>query len=261
MIFPKIFWCYCILIFQVMCRDPPTVKIKDQGTVMGMLMKMYRTQRIVAYLGIPYALPPTGMLRFSPPIVDNLPSWDGVRNGSIAQPNCYQNTKTPKQKHTMVLNKLLNKVMDMDSMMMEMSSDQYDEDCLYLNLFVPDGESSRLSSIYFRPNNAFHSTLPPNVCLVLDFLSFSLVPISTQIFHPLNSLPGSFFTCRKKLCAQELRGWSSNKHFWLRSEPFSVVHTTGWRALQTDTARERKRKTGKFPGKSRKRRKVQNVFT
>lgn len=151
MIFPKIFWCYCILIFQVMCRDPPTVKIKDQGTIMGMLLKMYRTQRIVAYLGIPYAHPPTGMLRFNPPVVDNLPSWDGVRNGSIAQPNCYQNTKTPKQKHTMVLNKLLNKVMDMDSMMMEMSSDQYDEDCLYLNLFVPDGESSRLSSIYFGP--------------------------------------------------------------------------------------------------------------
>lgn len=140
MIVPKIFWCYCILILQVMCRDSPTVKIPKQGTIMGMFMKMYRTQSIVAYLGVPYAQPPVGNLRFSPPVVDNLPSWEGNRNGSMAQPNCYQNTKMPKQKHTMVLNKLLNKVMDMDAMMKEMSSDQYDEDCLYLNIFVPDGE-------------------------------------------------------------------------------------------------------------------------
>lgn len=142
MIFPKIFWYYCILIFQVMCRDPPTVKIKDQGTVMGMFMNMYRTQRIVAYLGLPYAHPPLRMLRFSPPIVDNLPSWDGIRNGSLSQPNCWQNTNRPMQKHTMVLNRLLNKVMDIDSMMSDWGSDRYDEDCLYLNVFAPDGESS-----------------------------------------------------------------------------------------------------------------------
>lgn len=145
MIFSKIVWCYCILILQVMCRDPPTVKIKEQGSIMGMFMKMYRTQSIVAYLGVPYAMPPVGMLRFRPPIVDNLPSWDGVRNGSISQPNCYQNTKLPKQKHTMVLDKLLNKVMDLDAMMMEFSPDQYDEDCLYLNIFVPDGELNQFS--------------------------------------------------------------------------------------------------------------------
>lgn len=130
-----------------MCRDPPTVKIKDQGTIMGMVLKMYRTQRIVAYLGIPYAHPPVGMLRFSAPVVDNLPSWDNLRNGSIAQPNCYQNTNNPQQKHTMVLNKLLNKVIDMEAMMTELASDQYDEDCLYLNIFTPDGELDNFLSL------------------------------------------------------------------------------------------------------------------
>lgn len=139
MIFPKIFWCYCLLILQVMCRDPPMVKIPKQGTIMGMFMKMYRTQSIVAFLGVPYAQPPVGSLRFNPPVVDNLPAWDGIRNGSMTPPNCYQNTNNPKQKHTMVLNKLLNKVMDIEAMMSEMASDQYDEDCLYLNIFAPDG--------------------------------------------------------------------------------------------------------------------------
>ena len=123
-----------------MCRDAPQVKIKNQGTISGMFMKMYRTQTILAFLGIPYAHPPVGNLRFTPPLVDNLASWDGVRNGSVSQPNCFQNSNTPKQKHTMVLNKLLNKVMDMDAMMMEMAPDQYDEDCLYLNIFTPDGK-------------------------------------------------------------------------------------------------------------------------
>jgi carboxylesterase type B len=122
-----------------MCRDPPTVKIKDQGNIMGMFMKMYRTQSIVAYLGIPYAKPPLDHLRFGPPVVDDLPKWDGTRNGSIARPNCLQNTKMPKPKHRMVLDKLLNKVMDMHSMM-DLDTDQYDEDCLYLNIFTPDGE-------------------------------------------------------------------------------------------------------------------------
>lgn len=148
MIFPRIFWCYCILIFRVMCRDPPTVKIKDQGSIMGKFMKMYRTQSIVAYLGIPYAHPPVDMLRFSPPVVDNLPKWDGTRNGSIAKANCLQNTNLPKAKHRMVLNKLLSKVMDMNSMM-DLDTDQYDEDCLYLNIFTPDGECFQLSRIDF----------------------------------------------------------------------------------------------------------------
>lgn len=138
---------------------------------MGMFMKMYRTQSIVAYLGIPYAMPPVGMLRFRPPIVDNLPSWDGVRNGSISQPNCYQNTKLPKQKHTMVLNKLLNKVMDLDSMMMEFSSDQYDEDCLYLNIFVPDGELS-----HFADSESIRLCSSSNVCLDTCALLFAFGP-------------------------------------------------------------------------------------
>lgn len=129
-----------MLIFQVMCRDPPTVKIKDQGTVSGMFMKMYRTQSIVAFLGLPYAHPPLNGLRFTPPVVDNLTPWEGIRNGSVSQPNCYQNTKNPPQKHTMVLNKLLTKVMDLNMTMMDMAGDRYDEDCLYLNIFAPDGK-------------------------------------------------------------------------------------------------------------------------
>lgn len=140
MIFSRILWCYCILIFQVMCRDPPTMKVAGQGSISGMFITMYRTQRIIAYMGLPYAHPPIGPLRFAPPVISPLASWDGIRNGSISPPNCYQNTNNPKPKHIQVLSKLLNKVMDMDDVMDEIASDQYNEDCLYLNIFVPDGK-------------------------------------------------------------------------------------------------------------------------
>lgn len=145
MFFLKILWGY-LLIVVVLCRDPPTVKIPKQGTIMGMFMKMYRTQRLVAYMGIPYAQPPIGMLRFQAPDTENLPSWENVRNGSIMQADCYQNVNIPKPKHSVVFDKLINKVVDMDSM--EITADQYDEDCLYLNIFVPDGKLHSKTSTY-----------------------------------------------------------------------------------------------------------------
>lgn len=74
MIFPRIIWCYCFLIFQVMCRDPPIVKIKDQGMVSGMFLTMHRTQRILAYMGIPFAMPPLDSLRFAVPVINMLPA-------------------------------------------------------------------------------------------------------------------------------------------------------------------------------------------
>ena len=61
------------------------------------------------YLGIPYAAPPRGKLRFQPP--QAVASWAGVRDGRDFGPACPQ----PKQK----------------------SGGRYSEDCLYLNVWTP----------------------------------------------------------------------------------------------------------------------------
>lgn len=100
-IFAKI---VCILTIQLIiavyaAREPPTVKIPDQGTVMGMYMKMFRIQRIVAYLGIPYAQPPLNEKRFMPPLVDNLETWDGVRNATTFPPECWSDIRKPVKHH------------------------------------------------------------------------------------------------------------------------------------------------------------------
>lgn len=119
-------------------REPPITTIADQGMIQAVFLKLYRTQSVIAYLGLPYAHSPVNEKRFAPPIVDALPSWSGVRNSTM-MPVCWQNVMKPKAKHSEVFHKLLNKMIDMDKMM-DVESQQYDEDCLYLNIFIPDGE-------------------------------------------------------------------------------------------------------------------------
>lgn len=124
-----------------MCRDPPIVKIKDQGMISGMFITMHRTQRIIAYMGIPYAMPPVDSQRFERPIINILPAWEGTRNGSIPQPKCLQNSQNPQPTHIKVINRLLEKLgMDMDNTMGEVEPSTFSEDCLYLNIYVPDGK-------------------------------------------------------------------------------------------------------------------------
>uniref|UniRef100_A0AAG5D6N1 Carboxylesterase type B domain-containing protein n=1 Tax=Anopheles atroparvus TaxID=41427 RepID=A0AAG5D6N1_ANOAO len=127
-----------LLLLVVLCsrggygRDPPTVAIPDQGTVMGMYMKMFRTQRVVAYLGIPYAQAPVNEKRFTPPVVDNLPSWEGVKNATSSAPHCWHMPRDTHRRHNQLFMELIQ------------SSDegggekQYDEDCLFLNIYIPD---------------------------------------------------------------------------------------------------------------------------
>eukprot|EP01102_Stenamoeba_stenopodia_P007556 TRINITY_DN2118_c0_g2_i1.p1 TRINITY_DN2118_c0_g2~~TRINITY_DN2118_c0_g2_i1.p1 ORF type:complete len:557 (-),score=113.23 TRINITY_DN2118_c0_g2_i1:19-1689(-) len=65
------------------------------------------------FLGIPYAQPPVGSLRWSSPVYPS--SWDSVYNASSYRPSCIQSVGS---------NQLYSAT---------------DEDCLYLNVFVPAG--------------------------------------------------------------------------------------------------------------------------
>ncbi|XP_050091496.1 cholinesterase [Anopheles aquasalis] len=113
-------------------RDPPTVTIPDQGTVMGMYMKMFRTQRVVAYLGLPYAQAPVGEKRFTPPVVDNLPSWEGVKNATSPAPHCWHMPRDTHRRHNQLFMELIQMNDDAGT------ERQYDEDCLFLNIYIPD---------------------------------------------------------------------------------------------------------------------------
>lgn len=130
---------FTLLVFSsalltVLCRDAPTIQIPDQGQIIGHFLNMFRTQKIIGYSGIPYAHPPIDERRFAPPVVETLPSWQGIRNGSQAQLQCWSDLRKPIKNH----DEIFFKVLDIDPKAVE--SSQFSEDCLYLNIFVPDGK-------------------------------------------------------------------------------------------------------------------------
>lgn len=138
-----------ILINVILCpvvngREPPVVEISDQGKISGFYMKMFRVQRVIAYLGIPYAQPPIDQLRFSPPFAETLPKWDGIRNGSVMQNECWSDLRRPLKQHDEFFLKMLG--VDVKSK----DSSRFSEDCLYLNVFTPDGKNDFTISIHFR---------------------------------------------------------------------------------------------------------------
>ncbi|XP_078584317.1 cholinesterase 1-like [Branchiostoma floridae x Branchiostoma japonicum] len=86
----------------------PLVTLRT-GTVRGTVVDVAGTQ-VNAYLGIPYAKPPVGELRFKPPVPPD--SWEGVYNATERPTDCYQKLG------------LYN-------------SPDRSEDCLYVNVWQP----------------------------------------------------------------------------------------------------------------------------
>lgn len=132
----KFFFAYFIYVIinltyiGVDCVDAPFIHIPGNGIISGTYLKMYRTQNIKAYLGIRYA----HATRFSPPDVE-LPPWKGIYNATSFPPNCWQQGRSSSDMQ-------LQKVLEIISGEMFSADEEkkYDENCLYLNIFVPDGK-------------------------------------------------------------------------------------------------------------------------
>ncbi|XP_016315047.1 neuroligin-4, X-linked-like [Sinocyclocheilus anshuiensis] len=82
------------------------------------------------YLGIPYALPPTGERRFQPP--EPPMSWPGIRNATQFAPVCPQFLED-----RFLLNDMLPVwfTANLDTIVTYVQDQS--EDCLYLNIYVP----------------------------------------------------------------------------------------------------------------------------
>lgn len=115
------------------CREAPIVSIPNQGDIMGTYLKMYRTQTIIGYMGIPYAQAPIGPNRFVKPVVV-LPSWETVRDGTQMRALCWSDTSKPIKQHDEAFAKLLN------INLKTKNNSIFDEDCLFLNIFLPEGK-------------------------------------------------------------------------------------------------------------------------
>ncbi|XP_046465031.1 esterase E4-like [Neodiprion pinetum] len=90
-------------------NNQPVVKI-CQGILRGKIMTTHSNRSVSAFLGIPYAQPPIGNLRFANPVAAGC--WNGIRNATVNSNQCSQ-VSFPGAEIT------------------------GDEDCLYLNVYTP----------------------------------------------------------------------------------------------------------------------------
>ncbi|XP_069073073.1 fatty acyl-CoA hydrolase precursor, medium chain-like isoform X1 [Pleurodeles waltl] len=92
------------------------------GQVQGTKHGVKGTDRTVnAFLGIPFAKPPIGALRFSPP--EPPEPWNDVREATAYPPMCIQNPMAIEMLQQISQVKLPNL--------------EFSEDCLYLNIYTP----------------------------------------------------------------------------------------------------------------------------
>lgn len=94
------------------------------GTVLGKLMIAREGREFTAFLGIPYAAPPTGQLRFMPP--QQPESWEGLRSATKEGNVCIQRDFIGE------------------------------EDCLYLNIFKHNNQTTLSPVMIFIHGGGFY---------------------------------------------------------------------------------------------------------
>ncbi|KAM5262848.1 pyrethroid hydrolase Ces2e-like [Ctenodactylus gundi] len=98
------------------------IRSTHTGQVRGSLVHVTGTDvGVHTFLGIPFAKPPVGPLRFAPPEAPE--PWSGVRDGTSQPAICLQSD---------LMSEVTKKVFNVTLPAMSMS-----EDCLYLNIYTP----------------------------------------------------------------------------------------------------------------------------
>ncbi|XP_028635094.1 acylcarnitine hydrolase-like [Grammomys surdaster] len=115
-----------LLLVHAQGQDSPEaspIRNTHTGQVQGRLVHVKDTNASVhTFLGIPFAKPPVGPLRFAPP--EDPEPWSGVRGGTLQPAMCLQNLELlyPEGLKKMKLN---------------LFPFSMSEDCLYLNVYTP----------------------------------------------------------------------------------------------------------------------------
>ncbi|XP_042133153.2 acylcarnitine hydrolase-like isoform X1 [Peromyscus maniculatus bairdii] len=113
-----------LLLFSVQGQDSSRpVRNTHTGQVQGSLVHLEDINMAVhTFLGIPFAKPPVGPLRFAPP--EPPEPWSGVRDGTSYPAVCLQNIT--------LMNSVTETLFKSTPPLLSMS-----EDCLYLNIYSP----------------------------------------------------------------------------------------------------------------------------
>lgn len=113
-------------------KTAPTDQYTDIVSTSTGELRGYIQDGVKVYLGIPYAKPPTGSLRYKPP--EPQPKWDGVFNAYEYGPVCPQ---------------------VYDPVEMEPGEKVREENCLTLNIWAPDSTSDKKAVMVFIHGGGF----------------------------------------------------------------------------------------------------------
>ncbi|XP_027703529.1 carboxylesterase 3-like [Vombatus ursinus] len=113
----------CVLILQAEEQEAARPEVMTQfGRVRGKQVAVKGTDRRVdVFLGIPFAKPPLGAGRFSPP--QPAEPWEGVKDATAFPPMCLQELERTD---------IMKNIIDGKQQLFPIS-----EDCLYLNIYTP----------------------------------------------------------------------------------------------------------------------------
>lgn len=128
--------CVVVLLASTLAvrADLATVKT-DDGLVSGVV----KDGGVTAYLGIPYAAPPVGALRWRPPL--RAAHWNGIRKADHFGTSCMQNEAGSRLPWTEEF----------------MTQGPIGEDCLYLNVWAPaKNASARLPVMFWIYGGGFN---------------------------------------------------------------------------------------------------------
>ncbi|KAK8780003.1 carboxylesterase 1C-like [Amblyomma americanum] len=148
----------------------PTSVQTSSGLLVGFRAKAGQHYDVNQYLGVPYAQPPVGPLRFAPPrpLEAAYQELDASRHG----PSCYQPAH---------LKELMSNFLD------DNSGSEMSEDCLSLNVYVPDiQDSGRLPVIVWIPGEGF------DYAMASQFDGSNLAAYSKAIVVTVNYRVSSF---------------------------------------------------------------------
>ncbi|XP_055991994.1 cocaine esterase-like [Sorex fumeus] len=99
------------------------IRTTHLGQVRGSLVHLKGINATVhTFLGLPFAKPPLGPLRFAPP--EPPEAWSGIKDGTSHPNICLQNMPEV----TGIIQRMMNRTLQSTSM---------SEDCLYLNIYAP----------------------------------------------------------------------------------------------------------------------------
>ena len=118
----------------VLMRESHVVKT-DSGALRGILVNPNNRflKPVVLFLGVPYAAPPVGALRFMPP--KSAFRWSGIRQAATLPPVCPQKLPDISNKYE-ALKKMSEGRYNYLQRLLPMLQNQ-SEDCLYLNVYTP----------------------------------------------------------------------------------------------------------------------------